>query len=59
MRARYLARRDGCYVDHVNVDKIVSFTRAPNINYTVMELEGGKTITVAQTPAMITGLIPR
>jgi hypothetical protein len=40
----------------VNADKIIKFWRWPNMNYTVIDLDGEKnTLTVKETPHQITG----
>ena len=42
----------------VNIEKIVKFWRRPNMNYTVVDLEGEKdknTLTVKETPHQIMG----
>ena len=37
----------------VNADKIVKFWKADNLKYTVVEMDGGASITVKETPTDI------
>jgi hypothetical protein len=46
---------------HVNMDKVVSFERRPQMNYTVLVFEGEKstTVTVSEDPGQIHEAIKR